>query len=1094
VAENLCGLGRMRGFFLAPVALYAVAAFVALYAVILSPGTIGLSHDWSIPPYPPQLAQWSNSFQWILLENAFGVENQWEYYWINHLIFGLLASAGLGGEQVSKGLVLVSLIVSGCSMYFLCRSIKLNVFPSFISGFFYMFTPVIFNRVAAGHIYYMISYAFSPFAISFFIMTLNAKDKRSWLGYAMVSGILYFLSAAQIQVIGLIFLAIATYALVTIRSFKDVLKHMLTLLFVTVICVLLNPLLLTRMMQLEAILSQVSVGYLFTRLRLLILSQITNPLKSFTLTGWVTDAFSMACSNSLGLWYDAMLILAVMAFSTLYLAWCMKELRRHIVCWWILAAAVIFLTSGTSPATALWLWLYEYARPVATMYGGLYHIMVVAAMAYAVLIGIFMNHVFSRILDRKQLSSLWKTLNVFRGIIKCEGASRTSTYATLMVLLLMVSYAYPSLTMYPDVLQTYVWDNSYETVYNDLAQEKGLFRVLWLPTVAYGISYQGLKYGGVDPMIWFSPKPSFPQVLGGAAMQPYANGHAAYTGFIVGTISPYGFQDRTKYLGYLLSFSGMKYVLLRSDAFTYALPADQYNTSRNILGNQKDIKHLRTVGNITIYENENYLPIVYPVMPRESSLIVGGLNSLVSLSYLTNEAKVLPKQKLFVVSSQLKPEEVKDAVQYLRNIVISPNELYDLAFASIPSSYKLYPNQFTNQDPSKTWYSTNAWEWNLVGEVNRPAIAYVPGSILNMSYYAEASGSYELWAKILFSSNSQSLIFSVDGEQHNKIVTRSLGFPERSLGGEAFRWIKLGRVQLERGFHQLSFMREEPGTKDYGYYREAVALLVAAPPNVVDKAFNKSESLLADRDVVTILELEKPVEAEHGWAPVMIGSDASQGLALNSTGDLGFAKYRVFIPHDGDYKVYLRVLARSRTDLHIGLASESSMKPKEHTLPLSPTSSFVWREFTEKLQKGWHSINISSTRANTMIDIMALESSSPEKGDVVEGEVKFEAVKVNPTLYQVSVNSTSPLFLVFSMNYNNFWKATTREGAELHPIVANAYAQAFYLNQTGSHTIILNYTNQKNYEKAWSITIASLVLFIIAVCLYYSKVKAKKKN
>ena len=1110
----------MRGFFLAPVALYAVAAFVALYAVILSPGTIGLSHDWAIPPYPSQLAQLSDNFRWILWEDIFGYERIWDPW--TPQIFELLASAGLGGEQVSKGLVLVSLIVSGCSMYFLCRSIKLNPFPSLLSGFFYMFTPVIFNRVAAGHIWYIISYALSPFAISFFIMALNAKDKRRWLGNTLVGGIFYFLSVPQIHFIGLIFIVMATYAAATIRSLAGACKRIFTLLLVTTICVLLNPLLIVRFGELTATFSRWSVAPYVTMESLFWISENTNLLKALTLTGWVADKFGLGLSPDFGFWHIAALIITILAFSSVLIART-SELRRQVICWSVLAVLFIILANGTASPLGILIWtiLYEHFRPFTSLYADIYHMMFIPALAYALLLGISIHNIFHRICEADVLRSGSEakqlhepSTNTRAQVIfiptspvrfprflqtiskslshEVTNFKATRIYAVFIVMLLMSSYAYPSIIMYPQQLQTYVWDDSYRQVYDDLAQEEGLFRVLWLPTVAFGLSYRGLKYGGVDPMISFSPKPSFPQLLGPAAAQEHGSGHIAYTGLIKSVVCPYIYEEHTRYLGYLLSFSGIKYVLLRGDAFTYALPEDQYNTSRTILDGQKDVRSLRTVGNITIYENENYLPIVYPAMPRESSLIVGGLNTLVSLSYLTNEAKILPKQKLFVVSSQLKPDEAKSILQKLDNVVVSSDEWYDLAFSLVSSEFKMHPSQFVD---GKSWGEADWTVWNLIGEVERPAVGGVPRHSLNISYYAPVSGSYEVWGKVLFSPNSKSIGFSLDGKELSNIVTTGFGANISSWpynGPEGFRWVNLGKTQLNKGPHTFSVTGDN---KDYQLWRrESVALLVAAPSSIIKEAVDASEALLARKNILIISELEKPMEVKSGWDAIRV-RDASQGLALNSTDASGVAVYKVFIPCDGRYELYFRLQAKSRSDLHVAIAPEGSSKLMKHNFSLAASQSFSWHNFTtEKLLRGWHRLTISGSRANIVADVVALKPTGSGV-DIGDNEVvDFKAVKVNPTLYRVSVNSTSPVFIVHNMNFNRFWRITTEEGFEISPVVANAYAMAYYLNESGLHRLLIRYVNQENYQNAQTITFITWGVLIAAVAILYAGLKISKTH
>ena len=101
---------------------------------------------------------------------------------------------------------------------------------------------------------------------------------------------------------------------------------------------------------------------------------------------------------------------------------------------------------------------------------------------------------------------------------------------------------------------------------------------------------------------------------------------------------------------------------------------------------------------------------------------------------------------------------------------------------------------------------------------------------------------------------------------------------------------------------------------------------------------------------------------------------------------------------------------------------------------------------------------------------------------------------MSPVLYQVQVNSTSPLFIVLDTNYDRFWCATTEDGSELRPIIANSYGEAFYLNKTGSHIITIYYKNQQTFEEAWMITIITYVASAAVLVGVYAGIKIENKH
>ena len=95
--------------------------------------------------------------------------------------------------------------------------------------------------------------------------------------------------------------------------------------------------------------------------------------------------------------------------------------------------------------------------------------------------------------------------------------------------------------------------------------------------------------------------------------------------------------------------------------------------------------------------------------------------------------------------------------------------------------------------------------------------------------------------------------------------------------------------------------------------------------------------------------------------------------------------------------------------------------------------------------------------------------------------------KINPTKYTVHVNASTPFFLVFSESYHKDWVAYTngeQVPGERH-FMANGYANAWFINKTGSYDIVLEFWPQKLFYTGSAISITTLILCI----LYISKNK-----
>ena len=92
--------------------------------------------------------------------------------------------------------------------------------------------------------------------------------------------------------------------------------------------------------------------------------------------------------------------------------------------------------------------------------------------------------------------------------------------------------------------------------------------------------------------------------------------------------------------------------------------------------------------------------------------------------------------------------------------------------------------------------------------------------------------------------------------------------------------------------------------------------------------------------------------------------------------------------------------------------------------------------------------------------------------------VTFE--QLNPTKYKVHINSAKPFFLVLSTRFNPYWIAYI-DGKEVsRHLTANGYANAWYINKTGSFDVILKYKVQDYFYMTLMISGLTLV-----GCLYY---------
>lgn len=102
---------------------------------------------------------------------------------ILNYVLGLVGYLGLTGAFVSKFVLIFTVIISGCSMFYLVKDVLNSeifldihqntknmaaIFSSLIAGYFYSLSPLLFNDLVGGSIPTFVAYSFAPLVILFY--------------------------------------------------------------------------------------------------------------------------------------------------------------------------------------------------------------------------------------------------------------------------------------------------------------------------------------------------------------------------------------------------------------------------------------------------------------------------------------------------------------------------------------------------------------------------------------------------------------------------------------------------------------------------------------------------------------------------------------------------------------------------------------------------------------------------------------------------------------------------------------------------------------------------------------------------------------
>jgi len=108
--------------------------------------------------------------------------------------------------------------------------------------------------------------------------------------------------------------------------------------------------------------------------------------------------------------------------------------------------------------------------------------------------------------------------------------------------------------------------------------------------------------------------------------------------------------------------------------------------------------------------------------------------------------------------------------------------------------------------------------------------------------------------------------------------------------------------------------------------------------------------------------------------------------------------------------------------------------------------------------------------------------------------------KINPTLYKVQLNTSEPTILVFLQAFSPQWNLYDNIGvlppltgdkiSSQYHFIADGYANAWFVNETGSLTFYINYDNQLYYNAGFLISILS---FLAILFLFITKMIKQKQ-
>ncbi len=610
-------------------------------------------------------------------------------------------------------------------------------------------------------------------------------------------------------------------------------------------------------------------------------------------------------------------------------------------------------------------------------------------------------------------------------------------------------------------IQTYKFGNQYEDLWSWLSSQQEDFRVITLPA-PYPTKYVDQK------------QPAFSYDI----MSLYPGKPNLYIGHIYSPkIIRFTFKNfytlQTSNLGSFLGPENIKYIIfdknkvsLSTDVNWINLFPDEYYSNDKIsetLSKQKDFQLIKTIDNIDIYNNTDFIPHLYPA--NEMFLVVGNLDAIMSMINMEN---INMKSISVVFIDQLSPQELilLDGLPNQR-VLVSEDNYIGVPLSLIDPKYNIkYIEYIKEKDPTKGWILFDwPWhDWYLQTSINN-MIFTMSKSNIEIPFNVENKQDYDIYVKTLKSDRSSSLTFYVDDAEIGDIVTYK-------TGQEKIEWVSLKIKDIIGGQHNLKI--KSGGGEEY------IAGLFISPSEEILKAQKRALEMLDKKKVILVSELENwNCQYSHSKYYLFDKTEASLGKSCWLTEQKNKTlTHEVYIPKDGLYNITLRMWTNQSS--FIGLKIENF---NLETYVNETNKFYNYKVGNLSLNEGPHFVSVyTKDNKDFFVDQIVFEEQIKE----TQNEINFSFKKINPTKYEIEFDSKEPFYLVFSERNHQNWKIITQDNKEISNLPSFSFGNAYFLNYTGHNKMELAFLQQKKLD---FILITNLLYFILLFIFILTRIQ-----
>jgi hypothetical protein len=362
----------VKQFGAAHYAIAVVFGYVVSWKLLGEQGTIGLFHDWSIPPFSTQyLVEARDTFDgWS--RSGLGTPVIYASEYPVTFLFAALALFGVSSDEIGKGIVFVIPALSFLTMFQASRCLGLSWSSAVVAGGFYALSPLLFNKLVSGQAAYLMGYSVLPLAV----VACDRVCKQGQQNVVFVAAILA-LAAVEIQIgiIAIVLVAFYFAFLADLKTFECLKKGLSIAGF---LALAEAPVILGLFTQGHDLAHQSQ----FTENLSWLDANSISPQDAVRFLGYVTGYFDRSVQR-LGLVWDvaSWMFLSCTAFGIIVM-----PRRVRLWCGIPCLLALAFVTGSKSVFGPAMVWLFVHVR-AAQVFREFSHLMVIPVIAYALALG-----------------------------------------------------------------------------------------------------------------------------------------------------------------------------------------------------------------------------------------------------------------------------------------------------------------------------------------------------------------------------------------------------------------------------------------------------------------------------------------------------------------------------------------------------------------------------------------------------------------------------------------------------------------------------------------------------------------------------------